>query len=114
MYLEPETAAQTFAVIGEYAGKGSRVLFDYVQASALRGENRYYGEGVTERVTRVGEQWRFGLDNSQVNPFLGQYGFEVCEHQCAEDLENKYFKDAAGRIAARINGTHCIVVGEKS
>jgi len=44
MYLEPESVQTTFQTIREYAGKGSWVVFDFIQASVLRHENTLYSE----------------------------------------------------------------------
>jgi methyltransferase (TIGR00027 family) len=56
MYLEPESVRATFQTIQAYAGIGSWVVFDYVQASVLRHENTLYGEaGVTQTVSKAGE-----------------------------------------------------------
>ena len=114
MYLQPESIAQTFAVISEYAGKGSRVVFDYVLASVLRGENLYDGESeIRELVKQVGERWRFGIEKGTAEVFLKQYGFKLVDHQDAGELKDRYFRTAEGAIANRMNRTHCIVVGEK-
>ena len=44
MYLQPKSVDATFEIIRDYAGKGSRVVFDYIYASVLRKEGLYYGE----------------------------------------------------------------------
>jgi methyltransferase (TIGR00027 family) len=114
MYLEPESIAQTFTVISEYAGKGSRVVFDYVLASVLRGEALCYGESeIRETVNQAGEQWRFGIEQGAVGTFLKPYSFKLVEHQDAGDLENRYFRTAEGMITDPMNSTHCIAVGER-
>lgn len=110
MYLDPESVHRTFQTIGEYAGTGSLVVFDYVQASVLRHENTLYGEsGITESVLKAGEQWRFGIEPLQIKQFAMAYGLEVSDHKCAQDLEAAYFQNADGRLVGRVNGTHCIV-----
>jgi len=110
MYLEPESVHTTFQTIREYAGIGSWVVFDYIQASVLRHENTLYGEaGLTESVSKAGEQWRFGIEPGEIEQFVTAYGFEVSDHKCAQELEATYFQDADGRLVGRVNGTHCIV-----
>jgi methyltransferase (TIGR00027 family) len=89
MYLTPEAVDGTLVFIRDSAVAGSRVVFDYIYASVLRREKRYYGEAeIYETVSRAGEGWTFGLEEGQVEGFL------------AED----------GARFGRINGTHCIVV----
>ena len=70
MYLEPESVKSTLQTIREYAGIGSRVVFDYIQASVLRHENTLYGEsGLAKTVSKAGEQWRFGIEPDEIASF---------------------------------------------
>ena len=110
MYLDPESVQSTFQTIQEYAGIGSRVVFDYIQASVLRHENTLYGEsGLAKTVSKAGEQWRFGIEPDEIAAFTAAYGLVVSDHKCAQELEATYFQDEDGRLVGRINGTHCIV-----
>ena len=110
MYLDPKSVQSTFHTIREYAGMGSRVVFDYIQASVIRHENTLYGEsGLAKTVSKAGEQWRFGIEPDEIASFAGAYGLEVSDHKCAQELEATYFQDEHGRLVGRINGTHCIV-----
>lgn len=114
MYLQPESIDQSFAIISEYAGKGSRVVFDYVLASVLRGENLYYGESeIRESVIKVGEQWLFGIEKGQAGAFLSRYGFRLADHRDASELEDRYFRTANGTVTNEMNHTHCVAIGEK-
>jgi methyltransferase (TIGR00027 family) len=57
MYLQPESADATLRTIRAFAGKGSRLVFDYAKSSVLRDENTLYGEAsVARAVARVSEQ----------------------------------------------------------
>ena len=114
MYLEPESVWATFETIAAYAGPRSRLIFDYVRASVLRQEETLYGEeGAVETVSQAGARWRFGIDPAEVGPFLERYGFEVSDHKYAPALEREYFTEDDGRVVGRINGTHCLVTGER-
>jgi methyltransferase (TIGR00027 family) len=111
MYLEPESVQATFQTIRDYAGRGSWVVFDYVQTSVLRHENTLYGEtGMTKSVAKAGERWRFGIEPGEIASFVAAYGFQVSDHKGAQELEATYFQDADGQLVGRINGTHCIVM----
>ena len=113
MYLQPESVHGTFEVIREFAGSGSRVVFDYIYASVLRGEADRYGEkGIVETTNRADERWQFGIESGQIGSFLGEYGMRVVDHMTPPELEKKYFTDSRGRCVGRINGTHCIVTAE--
>jgi methyltransferase (TIGR00027 family) len=114
MYLDPESVRATLRIIGEYAGTGSRLVFDYVRSSVLRHENTLYGEaGLARSVSRAGEQWRFGLEPGEVASFAAAHGFGITDHKCVRELEASYFTDGDGRLAGRVNGTHCIVTAER-
>jgi len=114
MYLLPASVGATFRTLHILASEGSRVVFDYVRASVLRGENSVYGEaGVTRAVSEVNEQWHFALEPEQVASFLSTYGFALIDHKDAGELERLYFEDANGRIVGRINGTHCLVTARR-
>jgi methyltransferase (TIGR00027 family) len=110
MYLEPKSVHQTFQIIEQYAGAGSRVVFDYVQATVLRHQTLLYGQSKIEQsVSKAGEQWRFGIEPAEIKQFVTAYGFKLSDHRCAQELEVTYFQNASGRRIGRINGTHCIV-----
>jgi methyltransferase (TIGR00027 family) len=114
MYLQPESADATMRTIRAFAGKGSRLVFDYARSSVLRGENTTYGErGVTRSVARVNEEWRFGIEPSQLESFLSTYGFRLKDHEDSSNLEKLYFQDSAGQVVGRVNGTQCLVTAEK-
>jgi len=114
MYLEPDSITQTFTVLKEYAGKGSMIVFDSVHSSVLEHENVYYGEtGALQMVAKANEQWTFGMEKSDVELFLANYGFRLIDCKDAHNLENTYFKEADGKIVGRINGTHFMVTAEK-
>lgn len=114
MYLEPQSVRETFQTIRKYAGKGSRVVFDYIQASVLRHENTLYGEaGLVKSVSKAGEQWQFGIEPDEIGSFAAAQGFEVSDHKCVQELETTYFQDTDGRLVGRVNGTHCLVTMER-
>jgi methyltransferase, putative, TIGR00027 family len=81
MYLQPESVDQTFKIIQEYAGKESKIVFDYIYASVLRKENLYDGEkGLYKSVAKANEKWYFGIEKGFINEFLAQYDFVVLKH----------------------------------
>jgi O-methyltransferase involved in polyketide biosynthesis len=86
-------------------------VFDYIYASVLRQENRYYGEeGIFNTVTKAGEGWKFGLEEGEVEPFLAARGFEMLAHYTPVELEKLYLTAEDGTFHGRVNGTHCIVL----
>jgi len=108
-YLQPQSVDQAFRTIRELAGAGSEVVFNYAYASVIRHEGMCYGEeGGMETLEKVGESWHFGIERGEIGPFLLRYGFELLDHRDARELEEIYFKDPAGKIVGRVNGTHCL------
>ncbi len=114
MYLQPESVQTTFHTIQEYAGRHSRVVFDYIYASVLRNEGLYYGEtGIAKTVSDVGEKWHFGIEKGKIEQFLAAYELKLINHKDAQELEKAYFSDSNGTMVGRVNGTHCLVTAEK-
>ncbi len=115
MYLDPPAVDDLVRFMRENAPKGSRVAFDYIYASVLRKEHRYYGEeGLYDTVAKAGEGWRFGIEEGALEEFLTARGFRPIAHYSPADLQEKYFKPASSRLAGRVNGTHCIALAEKN
>jgi methyltransferase (TIGR00027 family) len=114
MYLQPEAVDRTFRTLQDFAGPGSRVLFDHVYASVIRQENLYDGEReLYQSVLRRKERFCFGIEKGRVKEFLSAYGFEVLRVMDSRALEEAWFKEADGSVGARVNGTHCIVAATK-
>jgi len=113
MYLSAQGVDGTLAFIQKHAARGSQIVFDYIYASVLRQENRYYGEqGIFETVAKTGEGWTFGLEEGEVGSFLSVRGFEILAHYTPIELEKLYLTAADGTLHGRVNGTHCIVLAE--
>jgi methyltransferase (TIGR00027 family) len=115
MYLEPCAVDNLFSLIREYGAKGSRIVFDYIYASVLRKEELYYGESsIYKMVSGAAEQWHFGIEKNGLGEFLAAYEMRVIEHLDSFGLEQRYFREPDGRIAGRINGTHCVALAERN
>lgn len=114
MYLQPESVDATFQTIRDYAGSGSRLVFDYVRASVLRDAGKEQGEKeIVRTVSKAGEQWHFGIEKGQIEPFLSQYDLRLKDHKDAEALERIYFSKATGQRIGRVNCTHCLAIADK-
>lgn len=115
MYLDNQSAGETFDLINYFAGPESQVVFDVVHSSVIRRENRYYGESeLYARVAQAGEPWAFGLEKEDLAGFLSRYGMKLQECLDATDLEGRYFADPEGKPLSRVNGTHLLVLAVKS
>jgi methyltransferase (TIGR00027 family) len=111
MYLTSDAVDSTLAFIRDSGGEGSIIVFDYIYASVLRRENRFYGEReIYDTVSRAGEGWTFAIEENEIESFLSDRGFTVLSHHTPQDLEKAYLTAEDGTPLRRINGTHCIVV----
>ena len=115
MYLSESANDETFKLIHDYSAPGSLIVFDYIYASVLRRELKYYGESaIYKRVKKDNESWAFGIEEGGIERFLNSYNFHVLEHLDSKVIENKYFNDESGKLITKVNGTHCIVLAERN
>ncbi len=115
MYLSKEEVKEILKLIYDYSSSGSLVVFDYVYASVLRREKKYYGEkAIYRRVKKDKEQWIFGIEEGKIGDFLQDHKLSLVEHLDSIALEKKYFIDESGTIKTKINGTHCLVLAKKN
>lgn len=122
MYLEPRSVDETFRTIQAFAGKGSEVVFDYIYASVLRGENLYLDEArISGTVAKMGEKWCFGIEKGEAGKFLSTYGLRLLDEKNSLGLEELYFKELLPPSGPRppqarshlVNGSHCLVRATK-
>lgn len=110
MYLDSDSVKATFRIITDNTIKGSEIIFDFVYASVLKKEHRYYGEKDIEKfVRKAGEEWTFGIHEGRLESFLEDYSLKVKDKKDSIALENLFFKNNDGELQGKINGTHCIV-----
>jgi methyltransferase (TIGR00027 family) len=111
MYLTAEAVDQTLKAIHKLSAKGSLVAFDYIYASVLRHEGRYYDESKFEStIAKTGEKWTFGIEEGQIVPFLTSRGFEPLSVLLTADIERLYLTAEDGTLFGHANGTHCLVL----
>jgi methyltransferase (TIGR00027 family) len=111
MYLTAQAVDDTLNFVHTHASPASQIIFDYIYASVIRQENRYYGEqGIFATVAQTGEDWTFGLEEGEIEPFLAAHGFEMLAHYTPIELEHHYLTAEDGTLHGRVNGTHCIVL----
>jgi methyltransferase (TIGR00027 family) len=113
MYLPQDAVENTFRFIEDVSGKGSLVAFDYIYAGVLRKESKYYGERESslDRLSKVGEEWMFALEEGEVERFLNRHGFSLKDHSGKPELEDRYFKNSDGVVVGKVNGTGAMAIG---
>jgi methyltransferase (TIGR00027 family) len=112
-YLNPQAVDATFTTIRAIVGAGSRITFDHAYAAVLRGEGSAYGQDrMIKGVSRFGESWQFGLDESDLPGFLEKHRLVLADKKSPKELEELNFKGPDGVLRGRINGTQGIVTAE--
>ena len=90
-YLTEDGFRATFGFL-ERAAPGSRLIFTYVPADYIEGENLYGQEFLYRRMRVRDEIWKFGVDPEAIDGLLAGYGWEVVEHLGYDDLGERYVK----------------------
>lgn len=91
-YLKAEAVDATLAWVRSNSASSSTIIFDYIYASALKGEHL---RGEVERMHRsqrfTGEALIFGIEKGHIEDFMTQRGFIWVVDACAEDFKRLYF-----------------------
>ena len=110
MYLEPKSVDALFTLLSDCAGPDSAFVFDAVKASVVRGERSIEGEeAVVKRVSRVGENWLFGIEAGGARAFAAKFGLSLLDEADAAALEQRYF----GGQPNLVNNTHMLITAKK-
>ena len=90
-YLTEDGFRSTFEFLGR-AAPGSRLVFTYVPADYIEGENLYGQEFLYERMRVRDQIWHFGLEPEGVDGLLAGYGWKEVEHLGYDELGERYVK----------------------
>src|SRR5262249_24647648 len=89
-YLTAEAVDATFRALRRLAQQ-SAVLFTYVHKAVLEGGTAFAGTTHLHRtLQRVGEQWPFGFEPTELAAYLAQRGFRLVEDLGAVDYRARY------------------------
>jgi methyltransferase (TIGR00027 family) len=111
-FLTPEGVDNTLAFIASHSGPDSAVIFDYFYSKILRDKSRRDVKALQRAARLSGEQYLFGIDEGQIEPFLTRRGFRDVRNATLEDLKRLYLTGPnAGRavptgialVSARVN-----------
>jgi methyltransferase (TIGR00027 family) len=98
-FLTIEGVESTLRFIANHSGPGSAVIFDFMYNEILRDTSRPEVKNMRRAAQLTGEEYLFGIDRGQIEPFLTQRGFrEVCS-VTLEEVKQRYF---TGPNAARM------------
>jgi methyltransferase (TIGR00027 family) len=97
-FLTTEGVEGTLSFIADHSGLESTLIFDYFYNEILRDPSRKDVQMLRRASRLSGEQYMFGIDRGQIEPFLVQRGFKEIRNRTLEDLKQLYFTGSnAGR-----------------
>jgi methyltransferase (TIGR00027 family) len=101
-FLTAEGVDSTLAFIARHSGPGSAVIFDYFYNEVFSDSSNSYAKALRRAAQVSGEEYMFGVDRGQIEPFLSQRGFKDVHNMTLEDLKQIYFIGKnAGRVVPR-------------
>ncbi len=101
-FLEAKSVDSTLDFITNHSGPGSSVIFDYLYKEIFQDPDNSYGKALKRAAKISGEEYMFGIDRGQVEPFLTQRGFYHIHNMTIEELKQRYFTGVnAGRTVPR-------------
>jgi methyltransferase (TIGR00027 family) len=90
-FLTVEGVDSTLAFIADHSGPGSSVIFDYFYNETLHDSSRSDVKMMRRAARLTGEEYMFGIDQGQIEPFLSRRGFHDIRNVTLEDLKQLYF-----------------------
>ncbi len=90
-FLEAQGVDSTLEFIANHSGPGSSVIFDYMYNEIFQDPHNSYGKSLKRIAKMSGEEYMFGIDRGQVEPFLIRRGFRNVNNMTLEQLKQRYF-----------------------
>lgn len=107
MYLQEATVVQILSAIRNHTPAGSGIVFDYLPPAILDGTLREKeGRNMYRHVVKTGEPFRFAMDFDNMEAYLADHGFEICENIRARDCRDRYFNGRERPISAIFSFVH--------
>ena len=98
-YLDASAVDAFLGELASVAAPGSRIVFDYMHASAVFGDARPLGARLGARVVALqGEPWTFGRAPDEAKDWLATLGWTLTENARASELRDRYQRAHAGRL----------------
>ncbi|OBI40567.1 methyltransferase [Mycobacterium kyorinense] len=98
-YLTANAVHATLAGLRPVAS-GSRLAFTYVRPDFIDGTNLYGAKSLYRKVRQRRQLWHFGLQPTEVAPFLDQFGWRLIEQVGPEELVRRYVEPTGRNLAA--------------
>lgn len=108
-YLSLSAVEATLQFIQTYSPPGSILCFDYMlPASQLEGRYGAQQARAAMEAIYTAEPLQFDLDEAQVADFLSRWGFELCDHLTAEQMQTRFLMLEDGTPAGPVLDLFCL------
>ncbi|MBU1013494.1 MAG: SAM-dependent methyltransferase [Bacteroidetes bacterium] len=116
MYITNESVKKTLSFIKDNSGYSSMIAFDYFYDSVIKGTSDSFGaKELSESARKIGEEFKFGIEEGLVDEFLKENGFILINHYTPQEFEKKFLRRAgrntlgnmygfAGHVYAKLKG----------
>ena len=108
VYMTADAVDETLAFVADNSGEGSSIVFDYVHKSVLDGRTKESGK-MTGPIARIGEPFKFGIEEGTLEEFLRKRGFGEVEDVNAKLLEDSYLKNTNRKVYPHYGIVHATV-----
>ena len=78
-FLTREGVDSTLAFISAHSGPGSTLVFDYFYNEVFNDKTNGYAKALRRAAQVSGEDYMFGIDRGQIEPFLTSAAFAMCK-----------------------------------
>ena len=112
MYIPQNAVAETLTFIVENSGKGSAVIFDYIDESIIDGTSKLeIGKNLRDYTNGEGAPLQFGIKWDKIEDFLMQFGFSRIQNVTSEDYKKACFngKNEIRNVSSILYFVHAVV-----
>lgn len=90
-YLTAEAVDTTLRYVATTTGRGSQIIFTYIDKAALDGSGTFSGVEEWHTVVReAGEPWTFGFHPAELPEYLAERGMKLTADLTARDAATRY------------------------
>lgn len=112
MYIPQDAVAETLNFIVENSGRGSIVIFNYIDESIVDGTSKLeIGKNLRDYTKENGAPLQFGIKEEEIEDFLTQFGFSRIQNITSENYKKACFhgKNEIGNVSNILYFVHAMV-----
>ena len=96
-YLNPEAVQYTLRTISINVKK-AHVFLDFAREINEETLKLYFVKKLQDRVTKIGEPWKFGIEPENVEKYFSKYGFEIKTLLDWQEIRSRYQSFSNGEL----------------